>query len=207
MSLPKLTIDVTGIAEASGEMQRIRNGLADRRQLHATMAVAAQQFTRDYLAANGSHATADRLKATPTGFRARIAQRIEADSNASEAIVRIPRNTGLGRAFAAIVLVPKAGKTYLTIPASAETYGKAVRDFPSETFKFAIFQGAKPCPALLWAEDGGSHKKGDVGYWLRRKVFQKQDRTLLPSDSAYLELGRRQAVAYVTQLRYQLPSA
>ena len=203
MSLPTLTIDVTGLAEATGEMQRIRSGLADRRQLHASMAVAAAQFTRDYLKSNGSHATAERLGATPTGFRARISKRIESDSNDSAAIIRAPRNTGLGRAFSNITLVPGAGKTYLTIPASRETYGKVVRDFPSDAFKFVIFKGAKPCPALVWAEDGGSHKKGDVAYWLRRKVFQKQDRTLLPSDSAYLEIGRHQTVLYITSLRYR----
>ena len=198
-----LTIDVLGIAEATGELQLIRGALADRSRLHAAMAVDAAEFTRQYVASDDSHKTAERLKATPTGFRARSAKRIEADSDADAAIIRIPRSTGLGRAFGDITIVPGTGRTYLTIPADDETYGKVVRDFPEGTFEFAIFQGAKPCPALLWAADGGTHKKGDLAWWLRRKVIQKQDRTLLPTDEAYQELGRRRAVLYIASLRYR----
>lgn len=200
-----LTIDVIGLAEAAGEVQAIRGALADRSQLHAKMAVDAAEFTRAYVAGSNEHKTAQRLGAQPTGFRARAAKRIEADSDAEAAIVRIPRNTGLGRAFADITLVPGTGRTYLTTPACAETYGKVVRDFPEGTFKFAIFLAARgPCPALLWEQDGGSHKKDDVAWWLRRKVIQKQDRGLLPSDKDYQEGARDIAVVYLSSLRYHL---
>ena len=199
-----LTIDVIGIAEATGELQRIRAGLADRSQLHAALAVDAQQFTQAYVSQSNRHATAQRLGATPTGFRARAAKRIEAASDAEAAIVRIPRNTGLGRAFADITIVPGTGRTYLTIPADDETYGHVVRDFPEDAFKFAIFTTQRgPCPVLTWAEDGGTHKKGEVAWWLRRKVIQKQDRTLLPTDEAYQEIGRRRSVIYIASLRYR----
>lgn len=199
-----LSIDVLGMAEATGDLQRIRNALADRSQLHAALAVDAAAFTSAYVAGSNRHATAQRLGATPTGFRERAAKRIEADSNAEAAIVRIPRNTGLGRAFADITIVPGTGRTYLTIPATAETYGKVVRDFPEETFEFAIFDAPKgPAPVLIWQEAGGTHAKGDVAWYLRRKVIQKQDRTLLPSDAAYQEIGRRRAVVHIASLRYR----
>lgn len=199
-----LKIDVTGLAEATGELQRIRSGLADRRQLHAAIGADAAQFTRDYLSRDRRHATAQRLGATPTGFRARISKRIEGASDAEGAIVRIPRNTGLGRAFSDIVITPGTGRTYLTIPADAETYGKVVRDFPTDAFKFAIFTTARgPCPVLVWAESGGAHDKGEVAWWLRRKVTQKQDRTLLPSDEGYQEIGRSRAVVYIASLIYR----
>ena len=196
-----LKIDVIGLAEATGELQLIRSKLADRSQLHAAMAVDATQFTRDYLANDQRHATAQRLGAQPTGFRSRSAKRIEADSNAEAAIIRIPRSTGLGRAFGNIIIRPGSGRTFLTIPAMAETYGHVVRDFPEDSFTFAIFK--ERYPVLLWAEDGGTHKKGDVAWWLRREVEQKQDRTLLPSDAAYQEIGRRRVVNYITSLRYR----
>lgn len=198
-----LTIDVLGIAEATGELQLIRGALADRAQLHAAMAVDAADFTRAYVAGSDRHATAQRLGAQPTGFRARSAKRIEADSNAEAAIVRIPRSTGLGRAFHDITIVPGTGRTYLTIPADAETYGKVVRDFPEGTFEFAMVREingremSRPTPVLRFV---GSDR---VGYVLRRKVLQKQDRTLLPSDAAYQELGRRRAVLYIASLRYR----
>jgi len=197
-----LKIDVVGMAMATGELQRIRNGLADRRQLHAAIAGDAVKFTRDYVSGSARHATAQRLGATPTGFRERAAKLIESDSDADAAHIRIPRSTGLGRAFSDIVITPGPGRKYLTIPASAETYGKVCRDFPGDAFDFVIYQGIKPFPALVWAENGGTHKKGDLAYWLRREVTQKQDRTLLPSDADYLELGRRRAVAFIANLRY-----
>lgn len=199
-----ITIDVIGLAEATGELQRIRSGLADRTQLHAKMAVDAAEFTRAYVAGSNEHKTAQRLGATPTGFRARTAKLIAAASDAEAAVVRIPRNTGLGRAFADITIVPGTGRTYLTIPADDETYGKVVRDFPDGAFQFAIFTTARgPCPVLTWAEDGGTHKKGEVAWWLRRKVIQKQDRGLLPSDDDYREGARDVAVNYITALRYR----
>ena len=115
--------------------------------------------------------------------------------------MRIPRSTGLGRAFGDVTIVPGTGRTYLTIPACAETYGKVVRDFPADSFTFAIFK--QRSPVLLWAEDGGTHKKGDVAWWLRRQVTQKQDRTLLPSDEEYAEGARLVAMNYITSLRYR----
>lgn len=198
--IPILTIDVTGLAEATGELQLIRSQLADRSQLHAAIAVDAAQFTRDFVSRDARHATAQRLGAQPTGFRERSAKRIEADSDVDAAIVRMPRSTGLGRAFHDVTILPGSGRTYLTLPAGAETYGEVVRDFPEGTFHFAILHAHRLFPVLLWSEDGGSHRKGDVAWWLRREVKQKQDRTLLPSDAAYQEIGRRCSIEYINSL-------
>ncbi len=204
MSVPILKIDVTGIAEATGELQRIRAKLADRTQLHALMATDARDFTKAHVAQDNRHATAQRLGASPTGFRAKASKRIEADSNAEAAIVRIPRDTGLGRAFSSVTIRPGTGRTYLTIPATAETYGRVVRDFPKDAFSFTIVAGRYP--ALVWREAGGNHRGWTVAFWLRREVKQKQDRTLLPSDEKYAELGARRASLYITSLRSRLPS-
>ncbi len=199
-----LTIDVIGLAEATGELQLIRAALTDRRELHALMAVDAQNFTRDYVASDDSHKSANLVGATPTGFRARSARQIEAASDAEAAILKIPRTTGLGRAFGNVVITPGSGRTYLTIPADAETYGHVVADFPQDAFAFVILLTHRgPAPVLLWKEDGGRHYKGTVAFWLRRSVTQKQDRTLLPSDEDYQQIGRDRAVNYITSLRYR----
>lgn len=201
-----LSVEVRGVDESAASVQAIRSALANRRSLHAQMAQEATSFTRDFLLQTPRHRTAERLGATPTGFRAKNARAIQADSDDEAAIVRMPRSTGLGRAFADITIVPRNGRTYLTIANDAETYGKGVRDFPEDTFEFAIFMGARgPCPVLLWVEDGGAHRKGEVAYWLRRKVIQKQDRSLLPSDAGYQEVGRRVIVAYIANLIYYAP--
>jgi hypothetical protein len=200
-----ISVEVDGTAQFAQEMQRFRNALADRRPLHAQMAVAAGDFTRDYLRSDSRHATAQRLGGKPTGFRAKNAAAVEAFSDESAASIRIPRSTGLGRAFGELVIRHGSGKTYLTIPAHQETYGKSVRDFPADSFHFAVLTSIITSPCLMWSKDGGAHKAGEVAYWLRREVKQTQDRTLLPSDAAYTEVGRRAAVAYIAHHIYHAP--
>lgn len=203
MNPAPLTIDVRGIAEATGKLQSIRNGIANRRPLHATLAVEAQKFTAEYVSRSNRHASAQRLGAAPTGFRERAAKRIESASDSTAAIVRIPRNTGLGRAFGDVTLRPGSGRTYLTIPACSETYGKVVRDFPQDAFVFATLKGRYT--ALMWREAGGRHEQWTVAYWLRRQIFQPQDRTLLPSDAGYTTLASEAAKTYIATLIYRAP--
>jgi hypothetical protein len=147
------------------------------------------------------HGSAERLGANPSGFRAKAAARVTAQSDAEEGRVMIPRNTGLGRAFGNVVLRPGSGRTYLTIPAHRETYGRVVRDFPEETFKFAVIQSWKTFLALIFRETGGGHVKGEVGYWLRREITQKADRSLLPSDTEYAAAARGGAIDYLRSLK------
>jgi hypothetical protein len=159
--------------------------------------VTGQQFTQDYLLRLNRHRSAQRLGAKPSGHYERAAKSVEAQSNETEALVVIPRRTGLGRAFGDVVLVPGSGRTYLTIPGHALTYGKSVRDFPEDTFKFVVLQSWRTFLVLMWAD--GPHK-GEVAYWLKRKVTQKQDRTLLPSDQGYAGVAHGAAAAYLTNL-------
>jgi len=187
-----LSIEVTGFTEAFEDIDILARVLQNRGGMHARMAVETTHFIQDYLLATPRHNTARRLGANPTGFRSKNAASLQATSDATEAAVLIPRRTGLGRAFSDILLVPGSGKTYLTIPADPRTYGKVVRDFPEGTFKFAILHSHRPFPVLLFVSDG------KVAYWLRRKVLQKQDRSLLPSTDAMRETARRAAVAHLT---------
>lgn len=206
MNPAPLTIEITGIDRATATVQAIRHTLADRRPLHAKMAENALEATRQYLKSDSGHKTALRLGAKPTGFRAANARALQAESDDQGAILRIPRNTGLGRAFGQITIKPTGGRKFITIPATAETYGSQAGEFVEETFNFAVITTKRgPAPVLVWAEAGGNHQKGDIAFWLRREVIQQQDRTLLPSDDTYKEIGRRTVIDHLRDVIYRLP--
>ena len=205
MSDLKIEFELTGEHHFAEEMQRFRNAIADRRPIHAAMATAAAELTRGYLRSDNRHKSASFLGASPTNFRQKNAQAVQEFSDEESAYVRIPRSTGLGRAFGDVVIRPGSGRTYLTIPAHQETYGKVVRDFPKDSFHFAILHSITTAAVLMWSEDGGGHKKGEVAYWLRRSVTQKQDRSLLPSDTGYAETVRRAALGYIANHIYHAP--
>jgi len=187
-----LAINVTGAELVDRDLNTLLAGLRDRRPLHASIATEATEMTREYLQGLNRHASAERLGATPTNFRERNALSLQPSCDDAAAYILIPRNTGLGRAFHDVLILPGSGKTYLTIPACARTYGKVVRDFPADTFRFVIYQGRYP--GLVFRDDG------ELGYWLRRQVLQRQDRTLLPSNEDWREVGRHSAIAYVNNL-------
>ncbi len=188
-----MRIDTRGVAETIEDVQRLRTGLADRKQLHARLAIQGAEFTRDYLRKDNAHGSAQRLGAKPTGHRAKAAKGIESDSNADAAIIRIPRSSGLYRAFTDFVIVPGSGKKFLTIPADRATYGRRAGEFPPGTFAFTIIGGRYP--ALVFREGW------KLAYWLRRSVKQKQDRTLLPNDEGYRKLARGVTGDYISELR------
>lgn len=194
-----LTIKVTlaGVGETDMALQALRNAIARRGPMHARMAVRGQQFTQDYLRKLKRHRSAARLGAAPSGHMERSAAAVEAQHDEKEARVTIPRRTGLGRAFGDVIIRPGSGRTYVTIPAHQTTYGRSVRDFPEGTFKFAVIKSWRIFLAQVFV--AGPYK-GEVGYWLKREVRQKQDRTLLPSDEGYATVARRAAIEYLTSL-------
>ena len=96
---------------------------------------------------------------------------------------------GIRQRFQGGEIRPRNSK-YLTIPAIAEAYGKRAREF--NNLRFVMLKNG---PALVEAEatqisigKKGVKNKGSVGgrvlYWLRRKVTQKADPSVLPSPEA-----------------------
>lgn len=197
MSALQIQVTLSGLSEADRALQELRNAIARRGPMHARMAVRGQQYTQDYLRGLNRHRSAARLGATPSGHLEKAAAAVEAQSNDETALVTIPRRTGLGRAFGDVVIRPGSGRTYLTIPAHQATYGRSVRDFPEGTFKFVVIRSYRVFLAQVYAE--GPYK-GEVAFWLKREVTQKQDRTLLPSDTGYAGVARRAAMEYLTNL-------
>jgi hypothetical protein len=207
MNPVSLTIEIRGIDEAEHTLQAVRSAIANRGPLHAELAVNALQMTQAYLRGLNRHRTAVQLKAVPTGFHEKSAARLQAESDDEAAILRIPRNTGLGQAFGDVVINPTNGRKFLTIPACAETYGRQAGEFPEDTFDFAVILTKRgPATVFLWAKTEGQHAKGEVAFWLRRSVTKKHDPTLLPSNDSYRELGRRTCVAYIANLVYRQPA-
>jgi hypothetical protein len=197
MNALNIKITLAGVGQVNADLQALRNGLARRGPMHARMAVYGKRITQQHLRDDTSHKTAQRLGASPSGFRNKNAAAVEGQSDDTEARIVIPRRTGLGRAFGDVVIRPGSGRKYLTLPAHAKTYGKSVRDFPEGTFKFAVIKSWRVFLAQVFAD--GPHK-GEVGYWLRREVKQKQDRTLLPPDEEYASAARGAAIDYFNQL-------
>lgn len=187
-----LRIDTTQATETAEGVQRLRRGLADRRPLHAEMAVEAERLTRQYVRGLDRHRSAERLGANPTGHLEKASASIESGHDAAMAFVRIPRATGLARAFGTFYIRPGSGKKYLTIPGARETYGKRVGEFPEGTFAFTIMAGRYP--VLVFRETWS------LAYWLRTSVTIEQDRTLLPSDQAFRAVARGAKDRYVRRL-------
>lgn len=195
----KIGIDLGGGSEAASAVQEMRNALSSRRGLHTHMAERVKRVTQKYLRQLNRHGSAERLGAKPTGHDAKAAAAVEAQSDEDAARVLIPRRTGLGRAFADVIIKPGSGKTYLTIPAHQLTYGRPVRSFPKGAFRFSVLHSWRTFACLMWVEDGSGHRAGEVAYWLRKEVSQKKDRTLLPSDELYAKEARYAALEYLSE--------
>jgi hypothetical protein len=195
MSSHQLSLDASDLVKAAEDTQRLREGLADRKALNAKIAHGMAELTRAYLRTSLSdrHRSANRLGARPTGHYARQAQFIQHASNDDVAIVRYPKSSGLGRAFHQVTILPTGGRKLVVRPACAETYGKMPSEFPPETFAFTVVGGR--FPALVWRKDW------TVAYWAARKFTQKQDRSLLPSDAAYINIGHRSTKLYLDSLQ------
>jgi hypothetical protein len=196
MSAFSIKIEVDGTAAAE-VVQRVRAGLADRSPLHARIAQTVEAGTRRYLEtiAKDRHRTAERLGAKPTGHLTRAASAIESTSDATAAFLIIPAKTALSRAFGEVRVTPKTGKM-LAIPAHQTTYGKYAREFTRETFyiRFIAHTGR----ASLCFKSGPY--KDEVGYWLVPSATLPADRTLLPSDDAWLGMASIAARKYIRAL-------
>lgn len=136
MSGPLIQVSLTGIPTEL--LEGIHHRMEDRATLHAEMAGTAEKFlkTEGFKKAATEHRTADALGAKRTGHLEEEYNKIEGTSNAGAASVWIPRSGRLRAAFGAYTVRPGPGKKYLTIPITAEAYGKRAREIPDLDFIF-----------------------------------------------------------------------
>jgi hypothetical protein len=172
----------------------------DLTELHQLIAANAEVLTRRHLvekAAPARHTTAQRLGANPTGYLTRRAQAIESQGTRDSATVTLGGAVEIfARVDGPVTIYPQ--RKYLTIPASAQAYGRRAGELGSLRF-IAFGSGAKALAAVKVGTKTGKRGKPvkdvqlTVHYWLRDKVTLSQDRGLLPTEEQYVEAGEAAA--------------
>ena len=213
----KLDVSIEADDEVTPWLARIARDIEAGRDVNGINGFMARRLaavTRDYLRKEAlvRHKTADRLKAKPTGHLEKGAENVTARPEADGIVIELPI-PGIERAFKDVTIVPTLSK-WLTIAATAEAYGRRARSFSDLRVQFF----GKDLMGLVKAEqtelktrkrrgfsvdqvvgeDG--KKRGVVYYWLKKSVFQKQDRTLMPSDEDLLQAAEDGAEAFVQAL-------
>lgn len=174
--------------QATPFLRNVQAGLTNRAELNRYIADNAEILFFKYIKriAGLKHRTARALGASPTNYLSRVAESVSSESNAKAATVTL-RGDGMARAFRDVTITPTT-KKYLTIAVNALSYGKRAREFSD-----LIPLRTGPRNTLILARERGPGQL-EVMYVLVKRVFQKQDRKLLPSDEAILtaaEIGAR----------------
>ena len=174
---------------------------AGRHHLFSAAAASVSNLVRRHIAANAPrrHFTASRLSATPTGFLEKAARKtvFRADAQHGEVVIPSP---GFGRAFHDVEIVPTHGAA-LTLPISGHSYGRRVKEMTAmgwRIFRPKRNQSKDIDGSTLW---GGL--KGDKPiplYILKKRVRQRQDRTLLPSDAAISTTASRAMISEINRI-------
>ena len=148
------------------------------RRVMAVIADRVENLVRRHLLriVPAHHIWATKLGAQPTGHLEKGARATTATHGTDFAEVAIPI-PGISRAFHNLSIVPK-NKAALTIPIAAASYGHRVSELRG--IGWAIFR-PKGKDVLMGTPQGGG--EAVPLYLLKKRVEQRQDRTLLPSDA------------------------
>lgn len=197
-----MTVDVKIPESLTRFMQRLKP--EGRHLLFSAAGNAVSVLINRYLklvAAPSHHKTAGSLGATPTGH---LEKRTTFSSDSSSATVTIPI-PGISRAFKNLTITPKNAQ-FLTLPLSAVAYGKragevrrigwmifrpaAKGSHKMEGGKFDRYQDI-----LMGSKDGETIPL----YLLKKRVNQKQDRSLLPSDAAISKAAAAAMISVISK--------
>lgn len=203
--------------KATPALHAMHGKLTDRSGLNAYIATSAEAGTRQYITriAASTHETAQRLGAAPTNYLTKRAQLTESTHNADSATVIV--SGAIFRRVLGPVKVEARRSKWLTIPATAEAYGKSAREFNDLRVQFF----GRGLMGLVRAEQsvlgtrarrgfraetqyGLGWKKSQVLFWLKKSVVLPQDTTLLPDAQAYSEMGELAARAYLKKVTREL---
>ena len=192
-----MSVSFTVEDRATPALEKVLAGLRDRTRLHEFAGRQVQTSTSDYLRmiAPRKHKTANRLGAQPTGHLSSAAESVTSKASGNDAVVTIT-SPGIRRAFRELRIQSRG--RLLTIPASAQTYGKRARDFTDLTF--IPFQNARRTKALAWVRGRGRNRQVEIAYWLLERVNIPQDRELLPSSEALAQAATEGAKSYIRLL-------
>jgi hypothetical protein len=183
--------EIRTTAQGAGSvLESLRGKLVDRTPLNKSIAAVCEILTRRHIAevaAPSRHRTANALGATPTGYLREVAEATEGDYDANSAVVKMYGDI-LRRVLGDVVVLPVKGK-FLTIPATAEAYGRRAGEI--QGLAFGIVNGRA---ALV--------REGQPIFWLVRRARLRQDDGLIPTDEQYAnaaELGAREYLEQALQ--------
>lgn len=195
MNLLSITIEVRGGAT----IELLRRLGSRRRELNEMIGEGAALITRTHLAqiAQTRHKTATALGANPTGHFKEAAESVNVAASGAGAELRISHRGGLTRAVRDVRILPTGGRRALTLPIHALAYGRRVKEVERELGQKLFrpyYDDGKRAGALAARAPGGELL---WLYALRSSTFQKQDRSLLPSDEEYQVAGSRAITGFL----------
>lgn len=212
-----LAVNVAVSDSATPALHALHEALTDKSELHAYMASSGEAGTRQYLRgiAPHTHTTAERLGASPTNYLLKRAELTESSHSADKATVTV-NGAIFQRALGPVTVTARRSK-WLTIPGTAEAYGKSAREFNDLRVQFF----GKGLMGLVKAEQSNvgtraragfdterntrrppllNAGRGDVYFWLKKSVVLPHDRTLLPDELAYAQWAEIAARAYLRKV-------
>ena len=158
-----------------------------RHLIYSAAAAAVSNLVRRHIAADAPrrHSSSQFNDGTGqrTGFLEKAARKTVFHADAQHGEVVIP-SPGFGRAFHDVEIVPTHGAA-LTIPISSHAYGHRVKELRSMGWVIFSPKKAEGASANLGKLMGyGPNGEQAIPlYVLKKRVRQRQDRSLLPSDA------------------------
>ncbi len=190
-----LRITIAGGADTRLQSLMRMFAAAGMSELHRAAGTEVQVVTAAHISvlAATRHTTANKLGASPTNHFAQAAEKVAAPaaltSDASSATLTI-NHPGFTRAFRNVTITPDTAQS-LAIPIHAASYGRKASELWSR-FQLFIPKGK----AVIAATINGVFTPM---YWLTKRVTQKQDRSLLPSDAQFRDAAMRGAKGWLGQ--------
>ena len=203
MSGLSLSVDV--VSAVSPRVRGVIDLLTNFRGIHDAMGYAGRTLTRDHLIglAGTRHGSANRLGAAPSGHWAQAVEKTTFAADAHSATISIS-HPGIGRAMHDVDIYPSGGAKNITIPLIAQAYNlRAASVWESQglfVVKGKTSAGNSGAVAVKRLPDGTLQP----WYLLLPHVHQKQDRSLLPSNTEYERAAVDGAINYLQMAQRSL---
>ena len=166
----------------------------NRKRMFSAAADAVENLVRRHILkiAPAHHTSATKLGAQPTGHLTKGARATTSHATDSAAEIIIPI-AGLNRAFKPLAITPKNASA-LTLPIAAQSYGQRVARM--RQLGWSIFR-PKGTDILMGAR---KDEEAVPLYVLKKRVEQRQDRSLLPSDAELSTTAGRAIIGTIDRI-------
>ncbi len=179
-------------------------GGAGRRNLFSAAAAAVCGLVRGHVAREAArrHFSAAKVGGTPTGFLEKAARKtvFSADEKHGEVVIPSP---GFGRAFHDVTISAKNSGA-LTLPTHSASYGRRVREVRALGWEIFRPKRGEGKPGVLM---GTKNEETVCLYVLKKRVQQRQDRSLLPSGVEIRSTAARAMMAEIERVARKAQAA